>query len=218
MRLIILGGPGAGKGTHAKIISKNYDIPHISTGDIFRENIKNNTELGKEVGEYLKNGTLVPDSLTLNVIIDRLSQKDCSNGYILDGFPRNINQADALNGMLEDMGTKIDYVVDFHVDDDILIKRMTGRRSCPKCGAGYNMNFDPPKVGEICDKCGAELSKRQDDDEKTVIGRLEVYHKQTEPLIEYYNTKGMLVTVDSSKNIEHTEVQLAKILPGFGKQ
>ncbi len=213
MRLIVVGGPGAGKGTHAKIISEKYNIPHISTGDIFRENIKNKTELGKKVDDYLKSGKLVPDELTLNIIKDRLGKEDCINGFILDGFPRTVNQADCLNEMIENMGGKIDYVINFHANDDILVKRMTGRRTCPKCGTVFNMNFNPPKIGEICDNCGTKVAKRQDDDEKTVVERIRVYHEQTEPVIDYYTRKRLLKTVDSSKNVEHTSDQLCEILP-----
>ena len=202
MKIIMLGAPGAGKGTQAKMISEKFGIPQISTGDIFRSNIKNQTELGKKAKSYMDQGLLVPDELTLNLVTDRLTQPDCSKGYILDGFPRTINQADALTEALKKQGTAIDYAIDIEVSDEDIIHRMGGRRVCPKCGATYHVQYNPPKKEGICDTCGAELIIRTDDQAETVKKRLDVYHMQTQPLIDYYKKAGCLRTFNGMLSMD----------------
>lgn len=198
MKIIMLGAPGAGKGTQAKMIADKYSIPHISTGDIFRTNIKNGTELGKKAKEYMDKGLLVPDELTCDLVVDRIKQEDCKNGYILDGFPRTIPQAECLDEALTQMGEKIDYAVNVEVPDENIVKRMSGRRACVNCGATYHIVHIPTKVEGICDRCGKELILRDDDKPETVTKRLNVYHEQTQPLIDYYTKKGVLVEVDGT--------------------
>lgn len=212
MKLIMLGAPGAGKGTQAKIISETYGIPHISTGDIFRANIKNGTELGKKAKGYMDQGLLVPDSLVVDLVVDRLKQKDCVKGFILDGFPRTIPQAKALDEALKDMGTKIDYAIEVDVPDEKIVKRMSGRRACVGCGATYHIVNIPPKVENVCDACGLSLILRDDDKEETVIKRLEVYHEQTQPLIDYYKNQSVLVTVDGTLDIKAITEAIVKLL------
>ncbi len=202
MRLIMLGAPGAGKGTQAKKLASKYDIPHISTGDIFRANIKNETELGHKAKEYMDQGLLVPDSLTLELVADRLSQPDAQNGFVLDGFPRTIPQATNLDETLTAMGSPIDVALNIHVEDDVIIKRMSGRRACEKCGATYHIINNPPKAEGVCDLCGGKLVLRKDDEPETVQKRLQVYHDQTQPLINFYKTKGLLKTVDGTMPID----------------
>lgn len=202
MRLVLLGPPGVGKGTQAAAIVKRYNIPHISTGDIFRANIKEGTELGKKAKEYMDKGLLVPDEIVVSIVKDRLSKDDCKNGFLLDGFPRTIEQVEALDEELKNMGIKLDKVVNIYADKEILIERATGRRICKKCGATYHIKFNPPKVENICDIDGGELFQRDDDNEKTVATRIEVYQKQTEPLIEYYTKKGIILNVDGTKPID----------------
>jgi adenylate kinase len=202
MRLMLLGPPGAGKGTQADGISKKFNIPHISTGDIFRMNIKNGTELGKKAQEYMNQGLLVPDELVVNLVKDRLTHNDCKEGFLLDGFPRTIPQADALDKELNNMGIKLDRVINIEVRKDILIERAVGRRVCKQCGAAFHIKFNATKLEGVCDKCGGELEQRKDDLEETVTKRIEVYLEQTEPLIEYYTNKGIVLNIDGEKEIK----------------
>lgn len=198
MKIVMLGAPGAGKGTQAKMIAEQYGIPHVSTGDIFRMNIKNGTELGKEAKTYMDKGELVPDELTVRILLDRVAQEDCKNGYVLDGFPRTIPQAEVLDAELTKLGDAIDYAINVDVPDENIIRRMSGRRACVSCGATYHIVHIPPKKEGICDKCGAELILRDDDKEETVKNRLNIYHAQTQPLIDFYTNKGVLKTVDGT--------------------
>lgn len=208
----MLGAPGAGKGTQAKQIAKAYAIPHISTGDIFRANIKNNTELGKKAKTYMDAGQLVPDELTCDLVMDRIHQEDCSNGFVLDGFPRTIPQAQALTKALEADGETMDYAIDVDVPDDNIVKRMGGRRACLNCGATYHVVSIPPKKEGICDACGSELVLRDDDKPETVQERLRVYHEQTQPLISYYEEQGILRSVDGTVPMEAVFASIQKIL------
>lgn len=202
MRLVLLGPPGAGKGTQASAIVKKYSIPHISTGDIFRSNIKEGTELGKQVESYMNKGLLVPDELVVSIVKDRLTKDDCKNGFLLDGFPRTVAQAEALDEELSNMNIKLDRVINIEVGKEILIERAIGRRICKDCGATYHIKYNPSKEEGICDVCGGELYQRDDDNKDTVEKRIEVYHKQTKPLIDYYDKKGLLLNVDGTKSIE----------------
>lgn len=212
MKLIMLGAPGAGKGTQAKMIAEAYGIPHISTGDIFRANIKNNTELGRKAKEYMDQGLLVPDELVVDLVADRLQQEDAKKGFVLDGFPRTIPQAEALDAALDKMGTKMDYAIEVDVPDQNIIRRMSGRRACVGCGATYHIVTIPPKVEGICDTCGASLILRDDDKEETVLRRLEIYHEQTQPLIDYYNKQNILVSVDGTMGVHEIKDAIVKIL------
>ena len=198
MKIIMLGAPGAGKGTQAKMIADRYQVPHISTGDIFRANIKNGTELGKAAKQYMDQGLLVPDELTVQLLLDRVANADCANGYVLDGFPRTIPQAEVLDKALTELGDKIDYAINVDVPDENIVKRMSGRRACLTCGATYHIEHVPPKTEGICDKCGQELVLRDDDKPETVMKRLNVYHVQTQPLIDFYTNMGILKTVDGT--------------------
>ena len=198
MKIIMLGAPGAGKGTQAKMIADEYNVPHISTGDIFRANIKEGTELGKEAKKYMDQGLLVPDELTVKILLDRVAKDDCKNGYVLDGFPRTIPQAEVLDKALTELGDKIDYAINVDVPDENIVKRMSGRRACLACGATYHIEHIPPKAEGICDKCGQELVLRDDDKPETVMKRLNVYHAQTQPLIDFYTNMGILKTVDGT--------------------
>ncbi len=202
MKIIMLGAPGAGKGTQAKMIADKYGVPHVSTGDIFRANIKNGTELGMEAKKYMDQGLLVPDELTVKILLDRVSQPDCKNGYVLDGFPRTIPQAEVLDKALAELGESIDYAIDVDVPDENIVKRMSGRRACVSCGATYHVVHVPPKKEGICDRCGSELILRDDDKPETVKNRLDVYHKQTQPLIDFYTKKGVLKTVDGTVDMQ----------------
>lgn len=202
MRLVLLGPPGAGKGTQATGISEKYKIVHISTGDIFRYNIKNQTPLGQEVKSYLDAGQLVPDELTVQIVWDRLDQEDCKNGFLLDGFPRTIAQAEALDRGLAERGLALDRVINIDVESDVLVRRLSGRRVCAACGATYHAENNPPKVPGVCDVCGGEVIQRADDAEETVQKRIEVYEKQTAPLIRYYEDQGLLFTVDGKLPID----------------
>ena len=212
MKIVMLGAPGAGKGTQAKMIAAKYEIPHISTGDIFRSNIKNGTELGKKAKEYMDQGLLVPDELTCDLVVDRINQEDCANGYILDGFPRTIPQAEALDAALKKMGTSIDYAIDVDVPDSNIVNRMSGRRACVGCGATYHLVFNAPKKEGICDVCGEKLILRDDDQPETVQKRLTVYHDQTQPLIDYYKNAGVLKTVDGTADMEDVFAAIVNIL------
>ena len=208
----MLGAPGAGKGTQAERIAEKYDIPHISTGDIFRANIKAGTELGVKAKAYMDKGQLVPDSLTIDLVMDRISQSDCNGGYILDGFPRTIPQAVSLTNALKERGGSLDFAINVHVPDENIVSRMSGRRACPGCGSTYHLVFAAPKQEGICDKCGSELVLRDDDKPETVKKRLAVYHNQTQPLIQYYGKQKILRTVDGTKDMEDVFQDITNIL------
>lgn len=212
VKIIMLGAPGAGKGTQAKQIAAKYQIPHISTGDIFRANIKNGTELGKKAKEYMDQGLLVPDELTCDLVMDRIQQEDCANGFVLDGFPRTIPQAESLDAALEKINQTMDYAIDVDVPDSHIVSRMSGRRACLNCGATYHVVAIPPKREGICDACGKELVLRDDDKPETVQKRLDVYHEQTQPLIDYYNKQGILQTVDGTQPMEDVFANIVSIL------
>ncbi|WP_461809715.1 adenylate kinase [Faecalimonas sp.] len=212
MKIIMLGAPGAGKGTQAKKIAEKYGIPHISTGDIFRANIKNGTELGKKAKTYMDEGLLVPDELVVDLVVDRVQQEDCKNGYVLDGFPRTIPQADALDKALAKLGEKMDYAINVEVPDANIVNRMSGRRACVGCGATYHIVHAPTKEENICDTCGGELILRDDDKPETVLKRLRVYHEQTQPLIQYYTDKNILVEVDGTVDLEDVFKAIVRIL------
>lgn len=212
MKIIMLGAPGAGKGTQAKQIAKKFSIPHISTGDIFRANIKENTELGKRAKEYMDQGMLVPDSLTLELIMDRFQNPDCANGYVLDGFPRTIPQAEALTEALAKNGERVDFAINVEVPDESIVNRMSGRRACLGCGATYHIKYNAPSKENICDTCGAELVLRDDDKPETVLKRLSVYHDQTQPLIDYYKKEGVLREVDGTKDMKEVFDDILAIL------
>ena len=212
MKIIMLGAPGAGKGTQAKMIADKYGAPHISTGDIFRANIKNGTELGMEAKKYMDQGLLVPDELTVRILLDRVAQDDCKNGYVLDGFPRTIPQAEVLDSELTKLGDHIDYAINVDVPDENIVKRMSGRRACLTCGATYHIEHVPPKKEGICDVCGSELVLRDDDKPETVKNRLNVYHEQTQPLIDFYTEKGVLKTVDGTVPMEEVFAAITAIL------
>ena len=212
MKIIMLGAPGAGKGTQAKKIAAKYQIPHISTGDIFRANIKNGTELGNKAKTYMEQGLLVPDELVCDLVVDRVQQPDCANGYVLDGFPRTIPQAESLTAALKDLGEEIDFAINVEVPDENIIRRMGGRRACLACGATYHVENVPPKKEGICDVCGAQLVLRDDDKPETVKKRLDVYHDQTQPLIEYYTNANVLVEVDGTMAMEDVFAAICKVL------
>ena len=212
MKIIMLGAPGAGKGTQAKMIADKYGVPHISTGDIFRANIKNGTELGMDAKKYMDQGLLVPDELTVRILLDRVAQDDCKNGYVLDGFPRTIPQAEVLDSELTKLGDHIDYAINVDVPDENIVKRMSGRRACLTCGATYHIEQVPPKKEGICDVCGSELVLRDDDKPETVKNRLNVYHEQTQPLIDFYTEKGVLKTVDGTVPMEEVFAAITAIL------
>lgn len=212
MKIIMLGAPGAGKGTQAKKIASKYGIPHISTGDIFRANIKAGTELGKKAKSYMDQGLLVPDELTCDLVVDRISQPDAANGYVLDGFPRTIPQAECLTDALKNLGGQVDYAIDVDVPDEDIVNRMSGRRACLKCGATYHIVFAAPKSEGICDVCGEKLVLRDDDRPETVLNRLKVYHDQTQPLIDYYSKAGVLKTVDGTRSLDEVFSEIVGIL------
>lgn len=212
MKIIMLGAPGAGKGTQAKKIAAKYDIPHISTGDIFRANIKGGTELGMKAKTFMDQGMLVPDEITIGMLMDRIHEDDCANGYVLDGFPRTIPQAESLTKALGAAGEAIDFAVNVDVPDDNIVSRMGGRRACVSCGATYHVQFNAPKQEGICDSCGEKLILRDDDKPETVQKRLDVYHEQTQPLIDYYKKAGVLKEVDGTKNMEEVFKDIVSIL------
>ena len=212
MKIIMLGAPGAGKGTQAKMIADKYAIPHISTGDIFRANIKNGTELGQKAKTYMDQGLLVPDELVVDLVVDRVKQDDCKNGYVLDGFPRTIPQAESLDAALAKLDEKIDYAINVEVPDENIIARMSGRRACVSCGATYHIVHIPTKVEGICDRCGAELILRDDDKPETVKKRLDVYHDQPQPLIDYYTKSDVLVEVDGTQDMNDVFGAIVNIL------
>ncbi len=212
MKIIMLGAPGAGKGTQAKKLAAKYGIPHISTGDIFRANIKNGTELGQKAKVFMDQGLLVPDELVVDLIMDRFAQPDCENGYVLDGFPRTIPQAKALDEALAKNNDAVEYAIDVDVPDEAIVQRMSGRRACVNCGATYHLETIPPKKEGICDVCEAELILRDDDKPETVLKRLNVYHEQTQPLIEYYADKKVLRTVDGTQDPEAVLTDIIKIV------
>ena len=212
MKIIMLGAPGAGKGTQAKMIAEKYSIPHISTGDIFRANIKEGTELGKKAKTYMDKGELVPDELVVDLVVDRLAKDDAAKGYVLDGFPRTIPQAEALDAALAKRNEKVDFAIDVNVPDENIVKRMSGRRACVGCGATYHIVNVPPKKEGICDTCGGELILRDDDKPETVLNRLSVYHEQTQPLIDYYNKKGIMKEVDGTVDMNDVFAAICNIL------
>lgn len=212
MKIIMLGAPGAGKGTQANKIADKYHIPHISTGDIFRANIKDGTKLGMKAKEYMDQGLLVPDEVTIGMLLDRIKQDDCQKGYILDGFPRTIPQAETLTKALKDMGDEIGFAFDIDVPEENIINRMGGRRACLKCGATYHVTFAPPKKEGICDVCGSALVQRDDDKPETVQKRLTVYYEQTQPLIDYYKEQGVLYTLDGTEGMEKVFSEITSIL------
>ena len=212
MKIIMLGAPGAGKGTQAKMIAEKYAIPHISTGDIFRANIKNGTELGKKAKEYMDQGLLVPDELTCDLVVDRIQQDDCKKGYILDGFPRTIPQAEALDAALEKLRESMDYAINVEEPDDNIVNRMGGRRACTSCGATYHVVYNAPAKENVCDSCGAELVLRDDDKPETVQKRLGVYHDQTQPLIGFYTKKGIIAEVDGTMDMKDVFAAICKII------
>ena len=212
MKIVLLGPPGAGKGTQAEILVKKLLVPHISTGDMFRAAISNGTELGKEAKSYMDKGQLVPDEVTVGIIRDRIAQSDCKEGFLLDGFPRTIAQAAALDDLMRDMSTSLDAVLNISVPLDRLIDRLTGRRKCRKCGTIYHLLYNAPEVENVCDACGGELYQRDDDKEETVKSRLSVYEKQTAPLIEYYEKQGILHTINGDQPINAVMVELGKAL------
>ena len=207
-----MGAPGAGKGTQAAVLSGKLNIPHISTGDIFRENIRNKTELGLKAKNYIETGRLVPDEVTVEIIIDRLNKNDCEKGFILDGFPRTIVQAEYLEGVLKDMEIKIDKVVNITVNDEEIIKRLSGRRICMNCGAVYHVTSNPSLHENICNICSGKLVQREDDTKDTVLKRLETYHEQTEPVINFYDERNLLLNVEGSRKIEETSREVLKAL------
>lgn len=212
MRIVLMGPPGAGKGTQAKYIADKYLIPHISTGDIFRKNIKDKTELGLKAKEYIDKGELVPDTITARIVEQRIREKDCSDGFLLDGFPRTENQADMLKEILSKMGVTLDYAINIHMDEEALIERLSARRVCTSCGSSYNVKFNPPANEGICDVCSNKLIQRDDDKIETVVNRLEVYDVQTAPLIHYYNKLGLLYSVDGDQSIEKVFDDICEIL------
>ncbi len=213
MRLVLLGPPGSGKGTQAQRLVERYKIPQISTGDIFRQAVRDQTELGKRAKEYMDRGELVPDEVVVGMVEERLGQSDCKNGFILDGFPRTIAQAEALDKLLAGKGEKLDAVLEISVPDEEVVKRLSGRRTCRQCGAMYHIEFNPPKEPGKCDKCGGELYQRDDDKEEVIKSRLQVYHSQTAPLIEYYQKEGLLKKIDGLGGIEEV---FARIVDALG--
>lgn len=217
MNLVLMGLPGAGKGTQAEKIVGKYNIPHISTGDMFREAIKEGTELGLQAKTFMDKGELVPDDVTIGIVRERLSKEDCKNGFLLDGFPRTVAQAEALNSMLSDLGKKIDYVINIDVDQSILMERLTGRRICKNCGATYHLVFNPPAKEGVCDRCGGELYQRADDNAETVQNRLDVNIQQAKPLFHFYEEKGYLRNINGQQDIGVVFADIEKLLGGLNE-
>ncbi|MEH7322992.1 adenylate kinase [Cytobacillus firmus] len=215
MNLVLMGLPGAGKGTQAEKIVQKYGIPHISTGDMFRAAIKDEMDLGLKAKSFMDKGELVPDEVTIGIVRERLSKDDCEKGFLLDGFPRTVAQADALENILSDLDKKIDYVINIDVDQSILMERLTGRRICKDCGATYHLVFNPPAKDGVCDRCGGELYQRADDNEATVQNRLDVNIKQTKPLLDFYETKGYLRNIDGQQDINKVFSDLDALLGGL---
>ncbi|MFC7787173.1 MAG: adenylate kinase [Bacillota bacterium] len=215
MNIVLMGLPGAGKGTQAEKIVEKYGIPHISTGDMFRAAIKGGTELGLKAKSFMDNGDLVPDEVTIGIVRERLSKEDCEKGFLLDGFPRTVAQAEALENILADLGKKMNYVININVDKDILMERLTGRRICKECGATYHLVFNPPTEEGVCDRCGGELYQRADDNEETVQNRLDVNIKQTQPLLAYYEDKGYLKNIDGQQDIHRVFDDIDELLGGL---
>ena len=212
MHLILMGAPGSGKGSYAAVLKEHYRVPHISTGEIFRDAIEKKTPMGLIAKTYIDKGNLVPDDITNEIVKERLQQKDCENGFLLDGYPRTIAQAESLTEILDELGITLDAAVNLEVDDDLIVRRIVNRRSCPKCGKGYNLITYPPKKEGICDVCNTPLFTRKDDNEETVTSRLDVYNKQTRPLVDYYDKLGKLVSIDSNGTIEDTVNDIIKTL------
>ncbi|WP_144557940.1 adenylate kinase [Bacillus pumilus] len=217
MNLVLMGLPGAGKGTQAERIVDDYGIPHISTGDMFRAAMKEETQLGLEAKSFIDKGELVPDEVTIGIVRERLGKNDCEQGFLLDGFPRTVAQAEALEDILKELGRTIDYVINIKVDKDALMERLTGRRICKNCGATYHLVFNPPAKENVCDKCGGELYQRADDNAETVSTRLEVNLKQTEPLLNFYSEKGYLANIDGAKHINDVYADIKDLLGGLNK-
>ncbi len=215
MNLVLMGLPGAGKGTQAEKIVEKYKIPHISTGDMFRAAIKEGTELGLQAKSYMDRGDLVPDEVTIGIVRERLSKDDCQNGFLLDGFPRTVAQAEALETLLQQLNRSIDYVINIEVDKSILMERLTGRRICKECGATYHLVFNPPAQAGVCDKCGGELYQRADDNETTVVNRLEVNMKQAQPLLDFYAAKGYLRNINGQQHIDQVFADICELLGGL---
>ena len=212
MNIMLFGAPGAGKGTQAKFLIEKYGIPQISTGDILRAAIKAGTEMGLEAKKFMDEGKLVPDSTIIGIIRDRLAEEDCKDGFILDGFPRTIPQAEALEELMKEMGISLDKVISLNVPDELIVDRITGRRVCPKCGASFHVEFNPPKVVDICDYCGEKLVIRKDDTAETVVNRLASYHAQTAPLFDFYTKRGVMAEVDGTKDVSEVTKDIFKIL------
>lgn len=215
MNLILMGLPGAGKGTQAEQIVAKYNIPHISTGDMFRAAMKAETEMGLQAKSFIDKGALVPDEVTIGIVRERLSQEDCVRGFLLDGFPRTVAQASALEEIMKDLGKKIDYVLNINVDSGLLLKRLTGRRICKECGATYHLEFNPPAKADVCDKCGGELYQRSDDNEETVANRLDVNIKQTKPLLDFYEELGYLQSINGEQDINKVFVDIDVLIGGL---
>lgn len=212
MHIILLGAPGAGKGTQAELLIKKYGLAHVAPGDIFRQAVREGTPLGKKAKEYMDRGALVPDEIVIGIMRERLAREDCRRGFLLDGFPRTVNQADALGQTLQELGITLDGVVNLEVSEVELVRRLTGRRVCPKCGANYHVMFNPPRTEGRCDNCGTDLIQRDDDREETVRRRLEVYRNQTQPLINYYQERGLLKTVNGEQLVAKVSQDLARII------
>lgn len=218
MKIVLVGPPGCGKGTQAVLINEKYEIPQISTGDILRNAVRNETELGKKAKECMNAGQLVPNGLVIELMCERLNKEDCKQGYILDGFPRTIEQADSLDKLLKEKNEKLDCVLSIDVKDEEVVKRLSGRRQCPECGDGYHVEFKKPKKDDHCDKCGTALYQRDDDKEKTIRSRLEVYRNQTEPLLKYYSNKGILKTVEGKGSIEDIFKKISSLIKNITPQ